>query len=153
MPVVSRVTFTEENDARATYVFALAVVLVLLVDQVLLHSVGSHTRALYVAAVLISLIAAVSGINNLLGCIVHPIPKELRANDQLTTLHLNESPQEASSAPALMFSSLEDQVSADDEETVDGSQVELRDPIQWSKMALILACIGIDFLLLIKWGH
>ena len=153
MPAVSRVTFTEKNDARGTYVFATAAGLVLVIDRALLHNIGSHTRTLYVAAIWISLIAFVLGINNLLGCIWHPIPKELRADGQLTTLHLNETPEKASSAPAQMFSSLEDQIPADDEESVDASLVELRDPIQWAKMGLILACIGIDVLLLIKWGH
>ncbi len=153
MPAVSRVTFTEKNDARSTYVFAIAAGLVLAIDHALLHNIGSHTRTLYVAAIWISLIAFVLGINNLLGCIWHPIPKELRADGQLTTLHLNETPEKASSAPAQMFSSLDDQVAANDEETVGASLVELRDPIQWAKMGLILACIGIDFLLLIKWGH
>jgi hypothetical protein len=153
MPVVSRVTFTEENDARATYVFALAACIALLINQVLRHGTETHPRVLYSAAVLTSLIAAVLAINNLLGCIWHPIPKELRADLQLTTLHLNESPEQESSARTQMFSSLEDQISADDEESVDASLVELRDPIQWTKMALILACIGIDLLLLIKWSH
>ena len=153
MPAVSRVTFTEKNDARATYVFAIAAGLVLVIDRALLHNIGSHTRTLYVAAIWISLIEFVLGINNLLGCIWHPIPKELRADGQLATLHLNETPEKASSAPAQMFSSLEDQIPADDEESVDASLVELRDPIQWAKMGLILACIGIDVLLLIKWGH
>jgi hypothetical protein len=153
MPVVSRVTFTEENDARATYIFALAAGIALVVDQVLVHSTGSHSRALYGAAVLTWLIAAVLALNNLMGCIWHPILKEQRADGQLTTLHLNKSPEKASSAPAQMFSSLEDQIPADDEDSVDASLVELRDPIQWTKMALILVCIGVDVLLLVKWNH
>jgi hypothetical protein len=150
MPATTRVTFTEENDARPTYACAIATGLVLIIDQVLLRSAANHTRMLYVTALGIFMIAAVLGMTCLINCIWHPIPKERRADGQLTNLHLNESPDIAS---VPMFASLDEQIISDGEESVDSSQVELRDPIQWSKMALVLVCIGIDILLLIKWNH
>ena len=99
------------------------------------------------------MIAFIIGLNNLLGCIWHPIPKNLRADGQLTTLHLNEVPLTSITAPPTMSDSLEEQVTADDDESVDASQVEIRNPIQWKKLALITICICVDFALLVKWSH
>jgi hypothetical protein len=153
VPAISRITFTEENDARPTYVCAIAAGLALIIDRVILDNAANHTRTLYIIAIWIFLIAAISGITCLMGCIWHPIPKERRADGQLTKLHLNESPDITSTLSTPMFSSLEERITSDDEESVGDSQIELRDPIQWIKMTLVLACIGIDILLLIKWNH
>ena len=153
MPGISRVTFSEENDARPTYVCAVAAVLTLIIDQVILHNTAGHIRTLYITATWISMLAAILGMNCLINCVWHPIPKERRSDGRLTSLHLNRSTDSTLETSAPMFSSLDERIISDDEELVDSSQVELRNPIQWSKMALVLACVGIDVLLLIKWGH
>src|SRR5271168_1719299 len=128
MPAISRVTSSEENDARPTYACAIAAGIALIVDQVIRRNVASHTRTLYITAMWIFLLAAVFGLNCLMNCIWHPIPKERRADGQLTDLHLNERSEISSTASAPTFSSLDQQITSDDDESVDSSQVELRDP-------------------------
>ena len=150
---VSSVKFSEDNDARPTYVCAGIAALLILTDQVVRRTSSIQTRSIYCLAALMFLIAAVTGMNSLLRCIWHPIPKSRRADGELTTLHLDNSPDVALNAPKQMFASLEDQIAADDEELVGASQVEVRDKIQWGKLFLITACIGCNILLLVLFSH
>jgi hypothetical protein len=153
MSAVSHVTFAEENDAKPACACAIAAGIILSIDQVVLHYATSHTRTLYIAPCWIFVLAAILAMNCVMNCIWHPIPKERRDDGQLTNLHLNETPHMVPATSAPMFSSLEERISSDDEESVGASQVELRDPIQWRKMTLVSAFVLLDILFLITWSH
>jgi hypothetical protein len=83
MAGLSRVTFSEENDARPTYACAIVAGLALIIDQVVLYNTASHTRTLYITALWISILAAILGMNCLMSCVWHPIPKERRSDGRL----------------------------------------------------------------------
>jgi hypothetical protein len=151
---VSSAKFTENNDARPTYFCAGLAALLILTDQVVRRTSSIQTRSIYCLAAFMFLIAAVMGMNSLLGCIWHPIPKSRRGDGELTTLHLNNSTDdEAPIASSQMFASLEDEVANGDEELIGASQIEMRDKIQWGKLSLITMCIGFDILLLTLFSH
>jgi len=153
-PVITRVTFTEENDARPTYICAAIAALVLMIGRAVQDISSSHTRSIYTFGACLALLAAIPGMYCVLGCIWHPLPKARRTDGELTNLHLSGVTQAESSPSApSMFASVDDQVAADDEESVDMTQVELRDPIQWGKMALVLTAVGIDILLMVFWSR
>jgi hypothetical protein len=151
---ISRVTFSERNDARPTYFVAAISLALLMMDQFALRVLTSPFRGLYIVATVTAGLSGVLGMNCFLGCIWHPIPKALRADGQLTALHLGATPpaEEGQTSPQ-MFSSLDDNIASNDEELVDSSEVELRDPIQWLKLVTVVACVGANFTLIILLSH
>jgi hypothetical protein len=149
---VSNPRFTEKNDARPTYLFAGLGAVLLLLDHILQVILHPHSRTLYIVAVLISELSSALGIYTVVGCIWHPIPKGIRADGELTTLHLDKPVDSQLHTDKPMFASIEDQTNADDD-SVGMSQVEVRSPIQWAKMALVLTSVGLDAALIIIWGH
>jgi hypothetical protein len=151
---VSRVWFTESNDARPTCFVAAFAFALLTIDQIALRVLASQSRGLYITAVITTGFSGVLGMNCALGCIWHPIPKERRADGQLTTLHLGATPPaDQDQSPTPMFQSLDENFAAGQEEVLDESQVELRDPIQWLKLLTIVTCVGIDFAFMVVFGH
>jgi hypothetical protein len=143
MAYTSTVTFTEENDPRAVYAGAALAIALFLLDQLILHLSSSPTRSIYVAGLFATLLTAALWLYCLLGCIWHPIPEQDRINDGMTTLHLSEADTKSTSeaSPGMTFGLLEDQTLDNSDTPVDSSQIELRDPIQWRKMALTTLCV------------
>jgi hypothetical protein len=148
--VVSQVRFSESNDARPTYFSSALAAALLLIDEVGFRTSTIHTRSLYTVAICILGIAAICWIYCVLGCILHPIPRELRADGQIMSLHLTKQPDASVPEPSSgMFASLEDNVMADDEELVDSSEIEIRDSIQWSKMLFTTISLGCGIALMV----
>jgi hypothetical protein len=153
MPVVtSRVTFSESNDARPVYVFCGVAALLFIIDHELQLKLGHHFGLLYGSALLCGAIGTIYGIYCVMGCIWHPIPIEDRGDSGLTAIHLDRAPTADAPHDTSMFGSLDDQVNADDD-SVDSSQVELRDPIQWAKMFIVLALLATNIALVMIWGR
>ena len=153
MAGISRVTFTESNDARPTYFFAGVTVALIAIDQILLSISSSSTRSIYICSAFCFLIAAICGLNCILGCIWHPIPIERRTSGQITSLHLDSFAAAPTAKSDQMFESLEQRLAEDQEESVDASQVEVRDPIQWVKFSLVSGCLGCCIFLIVYFGH
>ena len=152
--VISRVTFSEKNDARPTLLFAGLAGIALIADHAYIHYSAHHpsSRSLYILSACLTAIAAVLGMYCLMGCIWHPIPADRRSS-QLITVQLSRSEQPAPTAPPAMFSDLDTDIASTDDEAVDSSQLEIRSPIQWAKMCIVLASVGIDLTLMVLWTH
>lgn len=150
---VSRVVFTEANDARPTY-FCCATATALFAVSQLFRQTGSHSTGLNTLALLTTGLATSLGATCIMGCIWHPIPKGRRRDGQLTTLRLADSPEAGvPTQENLMFSSLDDQVSKDDDEAVGASEIEVRNPIQWRALCLTFAAVGFNIMLALVLGH
>jgi hypothetical protein len=64
---------------------------------------------------------------------------------------INLNLTESRAASSQMFGSLEEQANMNG--SVDASQVELRDPIQWRKLFTVTACLTLNTILLVVYSH
>jgi len=150
---VSRLPFSEENDAKPTYALAAITFAVFILDQLARHLLHYEGRFLFGAGCLMTMSTAIMAIYCLAGCIWHPIPKDRRANDGMTTLNLSLTAMDESAPAQAMFSQLDDETSIVGEEEVDASQAELRDKIEWKKFFLVAACVAGNVALLVALAH
>jgi len=153
MVTTSRLTFSEANSAAPTHFLTAFSIGLLAIDRAAHLHFHFQSRAIYIAASWVLYLGALLGINVLIGCIWHPIPKERRAAGGLSVLNLSSPTPNRPKAPgtAAVFQLLDDQTS--DSEEVDASQAELRDAIQWRKLFLVLTTLALAFLLLVHWAH
>jgi hypothetical protein len=137
---VSQPTFTEQNDARPTFAVAAFSLVIILVDQIASWMFHYQGRAVFGLACLSTMTMGTMGVYVIAGCIWHPIPKERRFTQGLTTLNLTSSKSSTNSA-------------GDDFTPVSAYQAELRDRIQWTKLLLVTLCIAGGFALLALAAH
>jgi hypothetical protein len=150
MPVtIVRLSFTEKNDARPTYVCAAVTAFILTLGQIIRQASVSHDSSIYIAGTWLFFLTVVLGSSCVMGCIWHPIPRDRRSGSGMTTLGIEDLKDKTTSTSEPMFTPLDEKMMADDEESVDMALVELRDHLQWGKMGLILACFAIDVFLIV----